>query len=121
MARISGQTVTLYNLTQIGVDGFGTPIFEETPENVDNVLIGEPSTDDITSSADLYGRRIAYMLGIPKGDNHNWENRKISWIDAYGRNIVVKSFGIPITGIEANIPLDWHMKVRVEAYEQGKS
>lgn len=121
MAKITGQSVTLYNQIQIGIDSFGNPIYEEEPIIVDNILIGEPSTDDITSSTDLYGRRIAYILGIPKGDNHDWNNKKISWIDAYGQLITVKSYGVPMTGIEANIPLDWHKKVRVEAYEQGQS
>ena len=121
MGKIKGTSVTLFSITQIGVDGFGVPIYEEEQEIVENVLVGEPTTDDIASSADLYGRKIAYMLGIPKGDNHNWENRKIQWVDAYGRTITVKSFGIPITGIEENIPMQWHMKVRVEAYEASQS
>lgn len=120
MAKIKGQSVILYEATQTGTDGFGAPIFTEEPVTVDNVLIGDPTTDDIVSSADLYGKKIVYMLGIPKGDTHNWQDKKISWQDAYGRTITVKSFGYPITGIEANIPLDWHMKVRCEAYGHGQ-
>ena len=111
-----GITVTLYEQTQVGTDAFGEPVFAETPVEVKNVLIGEPKTDDITSSTDLYGKRIAYMLGIPKGDAHDWKDKKISWVNAYGETITVRSFGFPITGIEELIPTPWHKKVRVEEY-----
>ena len=118
MARIKGITVILYEQTIIGYDDMGAPIYEETPESVDNILVGEPSTDDITTSTQLYGKKIEYMLGIPKGDTHDWTNKKVEWRDSYGITHTVMTFGFPITGIEANIPaqLPWHMKVRCEAY-----
>ena len=118
MARLQGITVTLYELEQIGTDDCGAPIYEENPVNVDNVLVGEPSTDDITTSVSLYGKKITYMLGIPKGDTHDWMDKKVSWTDAYGLTHTVKTFGYPITGVEENIPpqIPWHMKVRCEAY-----
>lgn len=118
MARLHGTTVILYTEEQTGTDDFGAPIYKETPVQVDNVLVGEPSTDDITTSTSLYGKTIQYMLAIPKGDTHDWMDKKVSWTDAYGIVHTVKTFGFPITGIEANIPiqLPWHMKVRCEAY-----
>lgn len=118
MARLQGIKVILYEQTQTGTDDFGAPIYEETPVEVENVLVGEPSTDDITSSVSLFGKTIKYMLGIPKGDQHDWTDKKVSWTDAYGITYTVKTFGFPITGIEENIPqqLPWHMKVRCEAY-----
>lgn len=111
-----GITVYLYEQTQTGSDPFGAPVITETPVAVDNVLVGEPSTDDIASSTALYAKQIRFMLGIPKGDAHDWTDKKVSWTDAYGREIVCKTFGFPITGIEANIPTKWHMKVRCEDY-----
>ena len=118
MARIKGTTVTLYQETITGYDPLGNPIYKETPVEVDNVLVGEPSTDDITTSVSLYGKQISYMLGIPKGDDHDWVNKKVEWTDIYGTTHKVQTFGFPITGIEANIPtqLPWHMKVRCEAF-----
>lgn len=116
MGRIKGTTVTLYERVQTGTDPFGAPIYEETAVEVENVLIGQPSTDDITESTQLYGKVIRYMLGIPKGDTHDWMDKKIAWTDAYGIQHTVKSFGFPVTGIEANIPGPWHMKVRCEEY-----
>jgi len=112
-----GTTVTLYEQTITGYDSFNAPIYEETPVKVADVLIGEPSTDDITTSTDLYGKSIICMLGIPKGDTHDWQDKKVAWTDDYGRTHVLKTFGYPITGIEANIPTRWHKKVRCAAYE----
>ena len=111
-----GTTVTLYELTQTGVDELGVPIYAETPVTVENVLVGEPSTEDIATSTALYQKQIKYMLGIPKGDAHDWMDRKVSWTDSYGITHVCMTFGFPITGIEANIPTKWHMKVRCEDF-----
>lgn len=118
MARISGISVILFEEIQIGEDDFGAPIYEENPVEVENVLVAEPTSDDITASTQLYGKVIRYILGIPKGDTHDWTNKKVSWTDAYGVTHTVKTFGFPITGIEENIPsqLPWHMKVRCEEY-----
>lgn len=118
MARLKGITVTLYEETQIDTDALGNPIYSPKGVDVENVLVGEPSTDDITTSTSLYGKVISYMLAIPKGDEHNWTNKKVEWTDAYGNTHTCKTFGFPITGIEANIPsqLPWHMKVRCEEY-----
>lgn len=113
---MKGITVTLYQTTQSGTDAWGNPTYAEAGVSVANVLVGEPTTDDITNSTQMYGKKISYMLGIPKGDTHNWDNKKVEWTDAYGKTHTVRTFGEPITGIESNIPTRWHMKVRCEAY-----
>lgn len=119
MARIRGITVKLYEETVTGYNPFGEPIIDEDPTIVENVLISEPSTDDIATSTNLYGKTISAMLAIPKGDTHNWKDKKVEWTDAYGITHTYMTFGDLITGIEGNIPpaIPWHMKVRVEAYE----
>ena len=111
-----GITVTLYEQTQTGTDAFNAPVYSETPVNVDDVLVGQPTDEENLTSVSLYGKRIQYMLGIPKGDNHDWMEKKVSWVDAYGETHIMKTFGFPITGIEANIPTRWHKKVRCEVY-----
>lgn len=111
-----GITVTLYAKTQTDTDPFGAPIYTETPVTVDDVLIGEPSTDDVTSSTSLYGKQLACMLAIPKGDSHDWTDARVEWTDAQGHVQTVHTFGFPIMGIEANVPTRWHMKIRCEAY-----
>lgn len=122
MARIKGTTVTLYEENVTGYDSFKAPIVERTPVSVENVLVGEPSTDDITSSVSMYGKKISYMLGIPKGDTHDWTDKHVEWTDAYGTVHKCVTFGVPITGIEANIPsaIPWHMKVRCESYGESR-
>lgn len=111
-----GITITLYEDAPAGVDGFNAEISSLTPVTVEDVLIGEPSTDDVTSSTELYGERLVCVLGIPKGDNHDWTDKVVEWTDAYGTTHRLKTFGVPITGIEANIPTRWHKKVRCEEY-----
>ena len=112
MGRIKGITVVLYEKTQTGTDPFNKPIYSETPVSVDNVLVGEPTTNEITDSINLHGRKAQYTLAIPKGDKHNWENAKIEF---FGQTW--QSFGIPVQGIEENIPLSWNKKVWVARYE----
>lgn len=112
-----GITVTLYTKTADSTDPFGAPVWTEKAVTVDNVLVGQPDTDDITSSTDLYGKRIDYMLGIPKGDTHDWTDKRVEWTDAYGRTVKCETFGFPVTGIEALVPTPWHMKVRCRRIE----
>ena len=112
-----GLTVTLWDLAETGQDDFGFPIWTETPVSVENVLVGEPSTEDVTTATSLYGKRLVCMLGIPKGDAHVWTDRRVSWTGPDGRTVTVRTFGYPITGVEALIPGPWHMKVRCEAIE----
>lgn len=108
---MQGITITLYNRTQTGTDEFNAPIYTETAEQIENVLIGEPSTDDITDTLTLYGKRLAYTLGIPKGDTHTWTDRTVEFFGERFRTI-----GEPTMGIEHLIPMSWNKKVKVERY-----
>jgi hypothetical protein len=108
---MKGTTIQLVVNTQSGTDPFGVPIYTEELVDVPDVLVGSPTTDDITDSLNLYGKKIEYMLGIPKGDTHNWTDAEvIIWGNRY------RTFGYPITGEQANIPLRWGQNVRVERY-----
>ena len=107
-----GVTVTLYEKTQTGVDGLNNPVYSVSPVSVENVLVGEPTTDDITSSISLYGKQLRYMLGLPKGDQHVWADTEV---EIFGERF--RTFGDTIQGIEANVPTPWHKKVRVERCE----
>lgn len=110
---IKGITIKLINLVDSGQsDPFGNPIMQETSIDVDNVLIQPASSDDITDSINLYGKKAVYNLAIPKGDDHIWENQIVEF---FGERFRV--FGKPLMGIETNIPLKWNMKVTVERYD----
>ncbi len=67
-------------------------------ENIDNVLVGEPSSDG-----------TSYTLAIPKGDNHEWTDKIVEF---FGRKF--RTVGFPEQGIEENIPLAWHKKIKTE-------
>lgn len=110
---LKGMTVSLQVLTDTGqTDDFNRSVYTESFTDVENVLVGQPTTDDITSSTDLHGKDIAYVLGIPKGDGHIWEDREVRF---FGRRF--KTFGGQITGIQSMIPLSWGSKINVEALE----
>lgn len=108
---IKGTTIQLIVETQTGTDPFGAPIYEEEAVDVEDVLVGQPSTDDVTNSIQLYGKKIEYILGIPKGDTHNWTDAVVIIFGEKYRTI-----GYPQTGILENIPLRWGQNVKVERY-----
>lgn len=109
---MTGVTVTLYEKTLTGVDSLKNPVYSTTATEVANVLVGQPETDDVTSSISLYGKRIAYWLGLPKGDTHTWTDSDVL---IFGEKF--RTFGDIVQGIEANVPTPWHKKVRVERCE----
>lgn len=109
---ITGMDVLLYTRTQTGTDGFGEPVYSYTSETVSDVLVAQPTPEEKTEELNLTGRSIAYTLGIPKGDTHEWKN---TIVEFFGEKF--KTFGIPEVGIEENIPLRWHKKVKCERYE----
>lgn len=108
---LKGSTVQLTVRTQTGVDAANRPIYTDTLETVENVLIGQPETDEVVNELNLSGKRIAYVLGIPKGDTHDWTDTFVTFFGMKFRTI-----GIPMTAEQANIPLQWGSKVRVEYY-----
>ena len=111
MSRLKGITVVLLDHRQTGVDAFNRPVYEDVEIPVDNVLVGTPSSDDISNELNLSGKQLAYTLGIPKGDDNNWENRTVKF---FGKSF--KTIGYPVQGIEDMIPLEWNKKVKVELY-----
>lgn len=112
MGRLRGITVTLYEKTQTGTDAFNRPIYTETAVSVDNVLVSPTSTSETLDTVNLTGKKAVYTLAIPKGDTHDWKDKKVEF---FGETF--KTFGEPLKGIEAMIPLDWNTKVQVERYE----
>lgn len=63
---IRGIDVTLYRKQQTGEDAFGAPVFNEVSETVHNVLVGEPTAEDLVNELQLYGKRLAYTLALPE-------------------------------------------------------
>lgn len=106
-----GVTVYLHVKTESGTDAFGAPIYVDEVIPVDNVLIGEPSSDQALQDLNLYGKRLAYVLAIPKGDDNVWTDTEVEF---FGETF--RTYGEPTQGIEDLIPLSWNKKVMVERY-----
>lgn len=109
---LKGTDIILYEKVQTGEDSFHEPVFTETPVTVHNVLIGEPSAEEITTELQLTGRRLAYTLALPKGDTHDWNDVRVEFFGQSWRTC-----GGVTQGIEALIPLRWNKKVQVAKYE----
>lgn len=112
ISMLKGIDITLYIKMPIGTDPFGAPVYTEVPETVHNVLVGEPDPGEVVNDLQLHGRRLAFMLGIPKGDKHEWENVRVEF---FGETF--RTYGAVAQGIESMVPLSWHKKVKVERYE----
>lgn len=109
---LKGIDIILYEKIKTGEDEFHAPVYTEMPVTVHNVLVGEPATEDIVNDLQLYGRRLAYTLALPKGDAHEWDNVTVEF---FGQKF--RTYGGVVQGIENLIPLCWNKKVKVERYE----
>ena len=109
---LKGIDITLYEKTRTGTDEVNAPVYTETPVTVHNVLVGEPSAEEITTELQLSGRRLAYTLAIPKGDTHDWNDARVEF---FGESF--RTCGGVVQGIERMIPLCWNRKVQVVRYE----
>ena len=116
VTMIKGIPVELVVREQTGADALKRPIYAERIEVVENVLVGAPSSEDVTAALNLSGKRIAYTLAIPKGDEHVWTDTEVRfWGGRY------RTVGEPTQGIDALIPLSWNKKVQVERYADEDS
>lgn len=108
---LKGITVTLYERTKTGMDAFHRPVYEETPVQVENVLVSPASAEAVINELNLSGKRLVYELSIPKGDTHKWTDSRV---DFMGKSF--HTFGPVEEWIEGMVPLKWNMKVKVEMY-----
>lgn len=113
--RLHGITIQLLEKTQTGTDEFNRPIYEETAVSVDNVLVGQPASSEVTELQNLTGKMIVYWLGIPKEDTHEWKNKKVILPAPFSGTYRTVAF--EQTGIQDLIPLGWGKNIAVERYE----
>lgn len=111
MAFLEGIPVILYDKVQTGTDALNTPVFQEIPVVVENVLVCPVSADGIVSENQPEGKRAEYELCIPKKNTNVWENRVVEF---YGKKW--RTFGIPLQWQESMVPGIWNRKVKVERY-----
>lgn len=111
---IKGIPIILYETVVVGQDDFNRDIEEETATTIDNVVVGQPSSEDVISEITVSGKRVAYNLAIPVGDDHDWTNKIVEF---YGRKW--RTIGIPTQYIDGFMGenFQWNKQIKVEAYE----
>lgn len=112
--NIKGEPIILYETTVTGEDDFGAEIVEETPVTINNVVIGQPTSEDILAEINLSGKQISYNLAIPAGDDHDWKGKTVEF---YGKKW--RTIGEPtqyMVGFMGK-SFPWNKQVRVEVYE----
>ena len=102
-----GISVNLIERTASGTDSLGNQTWTETPVTVDNVLVGQPSAEEIVTTTQIYGKRLEYWIGIPKGDTHAWENAAVEFF-----GLRFETFGPLERGIDHLVPTAWNAKIR---------
>ncbi|MGT2800857.1 hypothetical protein Javan290_0024 [Streptococcus phage Javan290] len=112
MGHLKGIPVVLIDKVVAGRDPFGKVTYQDKKVTVENVLVAPTDSEDVINQLNLTGKKAIYTLGIPKGDQHDWEDKEVRFFNQRWR-----TFGIPLEGIEAMIPLSWNKKVMVERYE----
>ena len=108
---LKGITVTLHNKVLAGTDDFNAPVYAETDIDVENVLVAPVSSTEAQEMLDLTGKKVVYQLAIPKGDDHVWEEQRVTFFGEDWRVV-----GFATEGIDDLIPLQWNKKVQVERY-----
>lgn len=111
---IRGVSIILYETTVTGKDSFNRDIEKETAVTIENVVIGQPSSEDVISEINVSGKRIAYTLAIPADDDHEWVNKTVEF---YGRKW--RTIGVPTQYMVGFMGkrFPWNKQVKVEAYE----
>ncbi|MCQ2509396.1 MAG: hypothetical protein MJ116_02890 [Lachnospiraceae bacterium] len=110
---MKGITIILYEQVKTGTNQIGEDLFEEIRHEVENVLVGQPTEQEVIDALRLYGKKAVYCMGIPKTDTHVWKAG--DRVEFFGE--VFRIIGKPVKGIDELIPGPWNMKVRVESYE----
>lgn len=112
MSLLHGVPIQYVHRKKVSEDEWHQPIFGEEYETIDNVLVAPVSQMGIPEQEDLQKKKKQKMLGIPKGDNHDWKDCVVL-IDGER----YESVGFPEEGIEDLVPGPWHKKVKVQLYE----
>jgi hypothetical protein len=112
-----GITITLKTKTKTGTDPFNRPVYTTSTVDVSDVLVGEPTADDVSNAQVMYGKKVSYCLAIPKGDTNVWEDTEVILPEPFAGTY--HTIGYPTAGIEENIPLRWNKKVLIERMQNG--
>lgn len=104
-----GETVTVIERTQSGVDDFREPIFTEQRIDVANVLVAPKTTQDLTGSLRAAGDSLRIELHFPKTFTGS-----LAGVLVEVRGIRYRVDGDPIPYTAENTPLAWWLPVEAE-------
>ena len=112
LSEIQSEEVKALFFSMFSLDSYEVDDFI-TYRGINTVMLEEAleSGEEVLETLNLTGRKAVYQLGIPKGDGHDWEGKRVAFFDQSWRVI-----GIPLEGQEELIPLGWNKKVKVERY-----
>lgn len=113
---LKGMTITLVKETVTGYDDFNQPVVSTEEVPIEDCLVGQPTADDITTTTNLYGKKIAYVIGIPKACLADFAVDDFADAIIKINNESYRTIGFPEQGIQENIPLRWAFNVKVERY-----
>lgn len=109
---LRGETIKLAEKIKTGEDEFGRDVYDINWVDVKDVLIGQPTSEEVLGTLQLHGKKAAFTIAIPKDDTHDWTDTEVQF---FGQTF--KTIGAPVQGIENLIPLRWNKKVQVERIE----
>lgn len=110
MGPLHGMTIQLEVLEPTGTDSFNVPTYSSVWTDVADVIVGQPTDQEQVDAMNLYGRKAVYILGIPKGDTHDWTSGR--HVRFWGEEFRI--FGHSVRGTDDLVPLRWNQKVMVE-------
>lgn len=109
--ELKGITIQLKVKTKTGENSFGEPVFTDGWEDVADVLVGQPTTEDMPTNGEPDGRRVDYVMAIPKGDTHVWTDAEVKLPEPFAGTY--RTVGFPVAGIDEMLPLRWNKKVKI--------
>ena len=112
---MNGETITLIRRVQTGRDQGNNPIWEETPEDVDDVLVGPPSGSDATDTSRPEGIGVDLTLYFPR--TYRGGSLRGCLVLIRGETTPYRVIGDPMPVDGGMSPTRWNMTVPVTRSE----
>lgn len=110
---ISGVNVVLHKKSVSGTNAIGEKIYTEQTETISNILVEPASNDAIVDELTMTGKKLAFILHIPRTDENSWEDCIVDLPSPW--NISVKTFATDKMIFDPRLtPLPWGRKVKCE-------
>lgn len=105
---IHGETVKVLRPSIADVDAYNVQIRKWSEEQVDNVLVGSPTPDNVATSADPQGLLVSMSLYFPRTYQGTLRDCKV-----IVRGTEYRVIGDPIALDGGLTPTSWNMQVNI--------